>query len=57
MARGLGVEPRLLEPESSVLPLDDPRIKITNHQTSLLLCKLRLASKYQIIKLTIARKL
>lgn len=23
-AAGLGLEPRLLEPESSVLPLDDP---------------------------------
>lgn len=30
LASGLGLEPRLLGPEPSVLPLDDPEIKPTN---------------------------
>ena len=32
MARGQGFEPRLTAPEAVVLPLDDPRIKVTPEQ-------------------------
>ena len=34
MARGQGIEPRLPGPKPGVLPLDDPRMSILQHNTT-----------------------